>query len=148
MLSLSFTYLYIFRFFWEGRGYRGWLMVIFMWHGQLLHFCCFWPVAFWFNLPVNWGVCSSSSNWWWLYSTLQAEKEKVLGNAAYKKKDFEAALTHYDKAFELDGTDMTYLSNKAAVYFEQGKFDECVETCLKAVDVGRENRANFKQIAK
>lgn len=40
-------------------------------------------------------------------------KEKELGNAAYKKKEFEAALSHYNKAIELDPTDMTFLNNKA-----------------------------------
>ena len=35
-----------------------------------------------------------------------------------------------------------------AVYFEQGKYDECIEECKKAVDVGREHMAGFKIIAK
>ena len=39
---------------------------------------------------------------------------------------------------------MTFLSNIAAVKFEQKKYAECVEFCTKAVDVGRENRADFK----
>lgn len=43
---------------------------------------------------------------------------------------------------------MTFLNNKAAVYFEQGKYEECTQQCQKAVEVGRENRADFKLIAK
>ena len=43
----------------------------------------------------------------------QAIQEKEKGNAAYKKKDFETALAHYDKAFELDPTNVTFLTNKA-----------------------------------
>uniref|UniRef100_A0A0N7ZBY4 Stress-induced-phosphoprotein 1 n=1 Tax=Scylla olivacea TaxID=85551 RepID=A0A0N7ZBY4_SCYOL len=78
----------------------------------------------------------------------KAMKEKEAGNAAYKKKDFETALTHYSKAIELDPTDMTFLNNKAAVFFEQQKYQECISTCEKAVEVGRENRADFKLIAK
>ena len=39
---------------------------------------------------------------------------------------------------------MTFLSNIAAVKFEQKLYAECVEFCTKAVDVGRENRADFK----
>lgn len=75
-------------------------------------------------------------------------EEKEKGNAAYKKKNFSVALEHYNKAFELDSTDMTYLTNLAAVYFEQKEFEKCIELCTRAVDVGRENRADFKLIAK
>ena len=51
----------------------------------------------------------------------QAQKEKEAGNAAYKKKDFEAAIQHYTKAFELDDEDISFLTNRAAVYLEMGK---------------------------
>lgn len=46
---------------------------------------------------------------------MQALKEKELGNEAYKKKDFETALKHYDEAFKQDPTNMTYLSNQAGM---------------------------------
>ena len=75
-------------------------------------------------------------------------QEKEKGNEAYKKRDFEVAHEHYDKAIELDSTNMTFLNNKAAVYFEQKNYEKCRETCLKAVEVGRENRADYKVIAK
>nr|CAX71176.1 putative Stress-induced-phosphoprotein 1 [Schistosoma japonicum] len=78
----------------------------------------------------------------------EAEAEKEKGNAAHKKKDFETAIAHYDKAIELDPTCITYYTNKAAVYYEKGDFDQCVEICDKAVEIGRENRADFKLIAK
>lgn len=42
-----------------------------------------------------------------------ALSEKELGNQAYKKRDFETALAHYDKAYELDNTNITFLTNKA-----------------------------------
>ena len=35
-----------------------------------------------------------------------------------------------------------------AVYFEQHKWDECIKECEKAIEVGRENRADFKIMAK
>ncbi|XP_017481576.1 PREDICTED: stress-induced-phosphoprotein 1-like [Rhagoletis zephyria] len=70
------------------------------------------------------------------------------GNEFYKKRQFEEALACYEKAFKLDPTDMTFLNNKAAVYFEQGNFDECIKQCEQAVEVGRENRNDFKIIAK
>ena len=43
---------------------------------------------------------------------------------------------------------MTYLTNLAAVYFEQKEFTKCIEMCTRAIEVGRENRADFKLIAK
>ena len=50
-----------------------------------------------------------------------AQKEKEAGNAAYKKKDFDTAIQHYTKAMELDDEDISYITNRAAVYLEMGK---------------------------
>lgn len=51
----------------------------------------------------------------------EAQKEKEAGNAAYKKKNFEEAINHYTKALELDDEDISFLTNRAAVYMEMGK---------------------------
>uniref|UniRef100_A0A7C9FMX1 STI1 domain-containing protein n=1 Tax=Opuntia streptacantha TaxID=393608 RepID=A0A7C9FMX1_OPUST len=77
-----------------------------------------------------------------------AQKEKEAGNAAYKKKDFETAIQHYTKAIELDDEDISFLTNRAAVYLEMGKYDECIKDCDKAVERGRELRSDFKMIAR
>ncbi|XP_025104571.1 stress-induced-phosphoprotein 1-like [Pomacea canaliculata] len=77
-----------------------------------------------------------------------ALEAKEKGNAAYKKKDFAAALEHYEKATQLDPTNITFYSNRAAVYFEQGDYDKCISECEKAVEIGREQRADFTLIAK
>lgn len=77
-----------------------------------------------------------------------ARREKDLGNAAYKNKDFETALTHYNKAIEHDPTDITFYSNIAAVYFEKKDYRQCIVECEKAIEIGRENRADYKLIAK
>ncbi|GFS31550.1 stress-inducible protein [Actinidia rufa] len=45
----------------------------------------------------------------------EAHKEKEKGNAAYKKKDFEAAIQHYTKAIELDDKDISLLTNRATL---------------------------------
>lgn len=73
--------------------------------------------------------------------------EHVTGNTAYRSRDFETALAAYDEAFSLH-PDPVYLNNKAAVYFEQGKWDDCVATCEKAIEEGRERRVDYKTIAK
>jgi stress-induced-phosphoprotein 1 len=43
---------------------------------------------------------------------------------------------------------MVYLNNMAAAYFGLKKFSECVDTCKKALEVGKENRADFKDVAR
>jgi len=78
----------------------------------------------------------------------EALKEKEQGNSAYKSKNFSKAIEHYKKAIELDPTEITFYSNLAAVHFEKKDYEECVKVCEKAIEVGRENRADFKLIAK
>lgn len=77
-----------------------------------------------------------------------ARQCKELGNAAYKKKEFEAALKYYNEALAHDPTDITYYNNIAAVYFEEKNYDECIKQCEKGIEVGRENRADYKLISK
>lgn len=78
----------------------------------------------------------------------RANEEKELGTQLYKKREFNGALEHYTKAWELDNTGIVYLNNIAAVYFEMGDFPKCIETCLKSVDHGREIRADYQLISK
>ncbi|RWW64814.1 hypothetical protein BHE74_00027917 [Ensete ventricosum] len=78
----------------------------------------------------------------------EAQKKKEAGNAAYKKKDFETAIQHYTRAMELDDQDISYITNRAAVYLEMGKFEECIKDCDKAVERGRELHSDFKMIAR
>lgn len=76
------------------------------------------------------------------------EAEKELGNAAYKARDFSGALQHYEAAIAADRNNAAFLANKSAVLFELGEFAECSRVCEEAVQVGRENRAEFKLIAR
>ncbi|QRV72649.1 stress-induced-phosphoprotein 1 [Ceratobasidium sp. AG-Ba] len=78
----------------------------------------------------------------------EAEAEKKKGAEAYKQRDFAKAQEAFAKAWELSPTDITYLTNLAATYFEQGDYDKCIETCEKAVEEGRGIRADYKLIAK
>jgi stress-induced-phosphoprotein 1 len=77
-----------------------------------------------------------------------ANDKKTEGNEFYKKKDFENALKCYDEAIAIDSTNMAFLSNKAAVYFTQKKYQECADECNKAIEVGKANRASFEDRAK
>jgi len=76
-----------------------------------------------------------------------ADKEKALGTESYKKRDFDAAISHYSKAWELY-KDITYMNNLGAAYFEKGDYEKCIEACTTAVDEGRMMYADFKLIAK
>lgn len=96
----------------------------------------------------------------------QAQARKQEGNAAYKARKFEEAIEHFKgkcyvktprpgaeiawshtAAYELD-KDVTYLNNLAAAQYENGQLDESIETAQKAVDDGRDLRADYKTIAK
>lgn len=75
------------------------------------------------------------------------DAEKKIGNDFYKKKQFDQAIEHYEKAWELN-KDITYLNNVGAAKFEKGDYQGTVEVCQKAVQEGRDVRADFKTIAK
>ncbi|KYB24621.1 stress-induced-phosphoprotein 1 [Tribolium castaneum] len=77
-----------------------------------------------------------------------AKAAKEQGNEFYKKKNFEKAIEFYNQAIEHDPTDITFYNNLAAVFFEQKDYDRCIKECERAIDIGRENRADFKLIAK
>ena len=44
-----------------------------------------------------------------------ALKAKELGNKAYKAKQFDTAIKHYDEAIALDPTDITFYNNKGGL---------------------------------
>ncbi|KAG9317145.1 putative STI1-Hsp90 cochaperone [Chiua virens] len=75
-----------------------------------------------------------------------AAKEK--GSQFYKQRRFDEAVAAFSEAWDLWPKDITFLTNLGAVYFEQGEYDKCIETCEKAVEEGRSQRADFKLLAK
>lgn len=77
----------------------------------------------------------------------EAEQEKKLGNDLYKKRQFDEAIEHYSKAWDLH-KDITYLTNLAAAKYEKGDYQGCIEACQKAIEEGRQILADFKIIAK
>lgn len=76
-----------------------------------------------------------------------ADEEKKLGTENYKKRQFDAAIEHYSKAWDTH-KDITYLTNLSAAQFEKGDYQAAIETCEKAITEGREILADFKIIAK
>lgn len=76
-----------------------------------------------------------------------AEAEKKLGTENYKKRQFDAAIEHYGRAWELH-KDITYLTNLSAAEFEKGDYPAAIKTCEKGIQEGREILADFKIIAK
>src|ERR1700730_18459164 len=77
----------------------------------------------------------------------EAEREKQLGTEQYKKRNFDEAIAHYSKAWELH-KDITYLNNLGAAKYEKGDYQGAIEACNQAVEYGREVYADFKMIAK
>ena len=77
-----------------------------------------------------------------------AEAEKELGNTAYKRKHFQNALEHYSNAHESNPTNVTYLTNMSAVYYEQQDYEKCVRKCEEAIAVGKEHGADTKQMSR
>lgn len=77
----------------------------------------------------------------------KADEEKKLGTDNYKKRQFDAAIEHYSKAWELH-KDITYLTNRSAAEFEKGDYDTAIATCQEAITEGREMLSDFKLIAK
>lgn len=75
------------------------------------------------------------------------DAEKAIGTDFYKKRQFDQAIEHYEKAWELN-KDITYLNNVGAAKFEKGDYQGTIEVCQKAVEEGREVRADFKTVAK
>lgn len=77
----------------------------------------------------------------------EAEAEKKAGTENYKKRQFDEAIEHYTKAWDLH-KDITYLTNRSAAKFEKGDYDGCIDDCKTAIAEGREILADFKLIAK
>lgn len=78
----------------------------------------------------------------------QAEAKKAEGNQFYKQKKYEEALALYNQAVELDPTEINYYNNIAAVYFQQEKFQECIDQCDAAIKKSKEGYYDYKKMAK
>jgi stress-induced-phosphoprotein 1 len=77
-----------------------------------------------------------------------AQAKKAEGNAAYKAKDFDAAIALYREAQQLDKSDMIYRVNVAAARFEKGDLEGCITECKEAIEYARTVRAPLSSVAK
>jgi len=69
----------------------------------------------------------------------EAERAKAKGNDEFQKKNFEAALTHYNKAIELDPKELIFYSNKAAALIELKKYDDAIAAIDDAFKASEEH---------
>lgn len=77
-----------------------------------------------------------------------AEDFKELGNKAYKAKKWAEALEHYDRALEINPKEVTYINNKAAVYFAMNEFNRCIEVCDEAIQKAKEVHSDLSKLAR
>lgn len=61
--------------------------------------------------------------------------EKKLGNAAYKKKEWETAIEHYSKAIEFDSTNHTFFSNRSACYAGKGDHQNSLSDAESVIQI-------------
>ncbi|CAA2968269.1 outer envelope 64, mitochondrial [Olea europaea subsp. europaea] len=68
-----------------------------------------------------------------------SELLKEKGNAAYKGKQWNKAVTYYTEAIKLNETNATYYSNRAAAYLELGCFQQAEKDCTEAIFLDKKN---------
>ena len=78
----------------------------------------------------------------------EAEEWKNKGNQAYKDKQFQDAINYYDQAINCNPSELTYYTNKAAVYFEMKEYDTCIELCNVAIKIAAEGYYDYQKLAK
>ncbi|CAG9986512.1 unnamed protein product [Clonostachys byssicola] len=71
---------------------------------------------------------------------LIAENHKLSGNGFYGDKNFDKAVEEYSKAIELFPSSPTYLGNRAAALMSNGKYQEALIDCFKALQVAPDSR--------
>ncbi|KAM7478972.1 hypothetical protein LguiA_027185 [Lonicera macranthoides] len=68
-----------------------------------------------------------------------SELLKEKGNAAFKGKQYNKAVSFYTEAIKLNEANATYRSNRAAAYLELGCFQQAEEDCSKAISLDKKN---------
>ncbi|XP_076960496.1 outer envelope protein 64, mitochondrial-like [Bidens hawaiensis] len=68
-----------------------------------------------------------------------SELLKEKGNAAFKGRQWNKAVTYYTEAIKLDESNATFYCNRAAAYLELGCFQQAEEDCTKAISLDKKN---------
>ncbi|CAI8617912.1 unnamed protein product [Vicia faba] len=68
-----------------------------------------------------------------------SELLKDKGNAAFKEKQWDKAVSYYTEAIELNGSNATYYCNRAAALLKLGCFQLAEEDCSKAILLDKKN---------
>ena len=72
-----------------------------------------------------------------------SEDFKNKGNDAYKKQQYDKALTFYTKAIELTPTEPTYYTNRASVFLVKENYKAALNDCLQALRI---NENHFRAL--
>lgn len=75
------------------------------------------------------------------------EAEKELGNQAFRAGKLEETLGHYDRAIELDPTNVLFYSNKVTVLNKLGRQEASVVAQL-GIEKSRQSGASYEAIAR
>ncbi|KAM9097420.1 small glutamine-rich tetratricopeptide repeat-containing protein alpha isoform X1 [Sarcophilus harrisii] len=67
--------------------------------------------------------------------TAEAERLKTEGNEQMKIENFEAAVSFYGKAIELNPANAVYFCNRAAAYSKLGNYAGAVRDCERAIGI-------------
>jgi stress-induced-phosphoprotein 1 len=78
----------------------------------------------------------------------EAEAAKKKGNELYMKKKFAEALAAYSEAIAKDPEEITYHTNKAAVYFEMKDYDACIESCEGGIEIAKKGNYDYVKLSK
>lgn len=73
----------------------------------------------------------------------RAETLKVIGNGAFKEKNYEKAVTYYSKALEQRKDSTMLWNNRALSYMQLGLFERALADCEWALKV---NNTNLKAL--
>eukprot|EP00906_Rhabdomonas_costata_P033422 RCo047114 len=78
----------------------------------------------------------------------RAEKQKELGNAAYRDEQWEAAVMHYSASISACPLNPSYYGNRAAAYWMLRKYQECLRDSMEAVGLDPSYYKGFARAGK